>query len=220
MGNLVQNSALNYFPVNVTYPDLVDAAAGCKGCDLYKLGTQTVFGEGPTSTPVMMVGEQPGDEEDKQGHVFVGPAGRLLNRALEEAGVDRKSVYLTNAVKHFKWKPAGKRRLHQKPSASEVAACKPWLWSEIEVIKPEIIVCLGATAAQALMGNAFRVTKSRGQWFDFQEIRKLIATVHPSSILGGPDEDRETAYRDFVADLAIVARAIAGPSRKRSKVAV
>jgi len=216
MGNLVENSALNYFPAEIYYHALRDAAAGCKGCELYKLGTQTVFGEGPTSTPVMMVGEQPGDEEDKQGHVFVGPAGRLLNRALEDAGIDRKSVYMTNAVKHFKWKPAGKRRLHQKPSASEVGACKPWLWSEIEVVQPRAIVCLGATAAQALMGNDFRVTKSRGQWFDFQNSRKLIATVHPSSILRAPDEDREAAYRDFVADLTIVARHIASPPRKRA----
>jgi len=220
MENLVQNSALNYFPAEITYPDLVDAAADCRGCELYKLGTQTVFGEGSTSTPIMMVGEQPGDEEDKQGHVFVGPAGRLLNRALEEAGIDRKSIYLTNAVKHFKWKPAGKRRLHQKPSAGEVGACKPWLWSEIEVVQPNIIVCLGATAAQALMGNDFRVTKLRGQWFDFQDSRRIIATIHPSAVLRAPDDERENEYRGFVADLAIVARTIGGSTRKGSRATV
>ncbi|MBV9243054.1 MAG: UdgX family uracil-DNA binding protein, partial [Acidobacteria bacterium] len=161
MGSLVQNSALNYFPSDINYADLKDAAAGCRGCDLYKIATQTVFGEGPVSTPVMMVGEQPGDEEDKQAHVFVGPAGRLLDRALGDAGIDRTSVYLTNVVKHFKWRPAGKRRLHQKPNAGEIGACKPWLWAEIEVIRPEIVVALGATAAQTLMGNGFRVTKQR-----------------------------------------------------------
>jgi uracil-DNA glycosylase len=139
MGTLVQNSALNYFPAHLDYDSLREAAEHCKGCDLYRLGTQTVFGEGPVSTPVMMVGEQPGDEEDKQGHPFVGPAGRLLDKALADAGIDRSGVYMTNAVKHFKWKPAGKRRLHQKPNAGEIGACKPWLWSEIEVIRPDII---------------------------------------------------------------------------------
>jgi uracil-DNA glycosylase family protein len=208
MGTIVKNSALNYFPAEINYPSLREAAHTCRGCDLYKLGTQTVFGEGPTSTPVMMVGEQPGDEEDKQGHPFVGPAGRLLDRALDDAGIDRRGVYMTNAVKHFKWKPAGKRRLHQKPNAGEIAACKPWLWSEIEVVRPEIIVCLGATAAQALMGNDFRVTKMRGQWFDFEDGRKLIATIHPSAILRAPDENREGEYKQLVADLVTVARAM------------
>ena len=175
---------------------------------MYKLGTQTVFGEGPRDARVMMVGEQPGNEEDLQGHPFVGPAGRLLDKALVEAGIDREIVYLTNAVKHFKWKPAGKRRLHQKPAASEVAACKPWLNGEIEVVHPEIIVCLGATAAQSMLGGSFRVTKSRGQWLNYDGGR-LIATIHPSAILRAPGEDREQEFQHFVADLALVAQAIA-----------
>jgi DNA polymerase len=156
----------------------------------------------------MMVGEQPGNEEDLQGRPFVGPAGHLLDKALVEAGIDRKTVYMTNAVKHFKWKPVGKRRLHQKPAAFEVAACKPWLNAEIELIHPEIIVCLGATAAQSMLGNSFRVTKSRGKWFEYNGTR-LIATIHPSAVLRAPDDEREQEYRHFVADLTIVARAVA-----------
>lgn len=202
------HSALEYFPPRITYNALREASLGCRGCELYKLGTQTVFGEGPRHARVMMVGEQPGNEEDLQGHPFVGPAGRMLDKALVEAGINRETVYMTNAVKHFKWKPAGKRRLHQKPAASEVTACKPWLNGEIEVIHPEIIVCLGATAAQSMLGNAFRVTKSRGKWFEHNGSR-LIATIHPSAILRAPDEDREQEYRHFVADLSIVARALA-----------
>lgn len=217
MASPLTNSALNYFPAELSYDELRAAAADCKGCDLYKLGTQTIFGEGPLGTPVMMVGEQPGDEEDKQGHPFVGPAGRLLDKALVDAGIDRSSVYMTNAVKHFKWKPAGKRRLHQKPNASEIGACKPWLWSEIEVVTPRIIVCLGATAAQALMGNEFRVTKMRGQWYEFEDGQKIIATIHPSAILRTPDIDRETEYRRFVADLVIVARAMGGAAKTAGK---
>nr|AUN37249.1 uracil-DNA glycosylase putative family 6 [uncultured bacterium] len=204
----MQISALNYLPSEIDYPKLREAVDRCKGCDLYKMATQAVFGEGPVATQVMMVGEQPGDEEDKQGHPFIGPAGRLLDRALEEAGIDRSEVYMTNAVKHFKWKPAGKRRLHQKPNASEITACKPWLWSEIDVVRPKIIACLGATAAQALMGNDFRVTKMRGQWFEFEDGQKIIATIHPSAILRTPDIDREAEYRHFVSDLAIIARAM------------
>jgi DNA polymerase len=204
----LRHSALEYLPERITYNTLHDASLTCRGCELYKLGTQTVFGEGPRDARVMMVGEQPGNEEDLQGHPFVGPAGRMLDKALVEAGIDRETVYMTNAVKHFKWKPAGKRRLHQKPAASEVTACKPWLNGEIEVIHPEIIVCLGATAAQSMMGNAFRVTKSRGEWFDLGRSR-IIATIHPSAVLRAPDDDREKEYRHFVADLAIVARALA-----------
>jgi uracil-DNA glycosylase family protein len=203
-----QQSALDYFPPRITYKRLQEASLGCRGCDLYKLGTQTVFGEGPQHARVMMVGEQPGDEEDIKGHPFVGPAGRLLDTALIEAGIDRQTVYMTNAVKHFKWKPAGKRRLHQKPNASEVAACKPWLYGELEVIHPEIVVCLGATAAQSLLGPEFRVTKERGQWLEFEDGQKIIATIHPSAVLRAGDE-REQEYRHFVADLSIVARAIA-----------
>jgi DNA polymerase len=201
-------SALNYFPNRVTYGSLREAAQGCQGCDLYKLGTQTVFGEGPRDAKVMMVGEQPGNDEDLAGHPFVGPAGKLLDKALTDAGIDRKTLYLTNAVKHFKWKPAGKRRLHQKPNASEVAACKPWLYGELEVVHPEIVVCLGATAAQSLLGPEFRVTKMRGEWFEFEDGQRIIGTVHPSSILRA-GEDREQEYRHFVSDLLVVAKAIA-----------
>ena len=203
-----EHTAAEFFPPRISYKSLREASLGCEGCDLYKLGTQTVFGEGPRDARVMMVGEQPGNEEDLQGHPFVGPAGRLLDKALVEAGIDREIVYLTNAVKHFKWKPAGKRRLHQKPAASEVAACKPWLNGEIEVVHPEIIVCLGATAAQSMLGGSFRVTKSRGQWLNYDGGR-LIATIHPSAILRAPGEDREQEFQHFVADLALVAQAIA-----------
>ncbi|MDM7921568.1 MAG: UdgX family uracil-DNA binding protein [Pyrinomonadaceae bacterium] len=149
-------SAEDFLPGELTYPALVKAAAGCKGCDLYKDATQTVFGEGDIDSGVIFIGEQPGDEEDKLGHPFVGPAGKLLDRAFVEAGIDRNSVYLTNAVKHFKWKPRGKRRIHEKPRASEIQACEPWLHSEIILLRPRIIVCLGATAAQALLGSDFR----------------------------------------------------------------
>jgi uracil-DNA glycosylase family protein len=207
MPDLKHRSALDFFPPKITYASLNQASQRCKGCDLYKLGTQTVFGEGPRDARVMMIGEQPGNDEDLEGHPFVGPAGKLLDRALADAGIDRKTVYLTNAVKHFKWKPAGKRRLHQKPNASEIAACKPWLYGELEVIHPEIVVCLGATAAQALLGREFRVTKMRGEWFEFEEGKRIIATIHPSAILRTPDIDREAEYRHFVKDLMIVAKA-------------
>lgn len=201
-----ERSALNYFPDDLEYEPLREAAAGCKGCDLYENAIQTVFGEGPKRPRVMMIGEQPGDEEDKQGHPFVGPAGQLLDRALIDAGVDRKKVYMTNAVKHFKWKPAGKRRLHQKPNAGEINACRPWLAAEIEILRPKMIVCLGATAAQTLLGSSFRVTQMRGQWMEYESGEKLIATVHPSSILRAPDaEARRIQYQDFVNDLTEVA---------------
>ena len=197
---------LAYFPDEITLDSLRGASQVCKGCDIYKNATQTVFGEGPKHAKIMLVGEQPGDEEDKQGHPFIGPAGRLLDQALDEAGIDRQRVYTTNAVKHFKWKPAGKRRLHQKPSAREVDACKPWLLGEIETVQPDIIVCLGATAAQSLLGKDFRVTKSRGQWMEFKN-RRIIATVHPSSILRAPDSaSKAEQFQAFVEDLRIVAR--------------
>ena len=186
MFGIQKRSAADFFPDKVSYESLRVAADTCEGCDLYKIATQTVFGEGPKHAKIILVGEQPGDEEDKQGHPFIGPAGRLLDQALVEARIDRQRVYTTNAVKHFKWKPVGKRRLHQKPSAREVDACKPWLMGEIETIQPEIIVCLGATAARSLLGKDFRVTKSRGQWMEFKN-RRIIATVHPSSILRAPD---------------------------------
>lgn len=186
---------------------LKNAADGCKGCDLYLDATQTVFGEGDLKPRVVFVGEQPGDEEDIKGHPFVGPAGRLFDKALAEAGIDRAETYITNTVKHFKWKPAGKRRLHEKPKAGEIRACVPWLWAEIELLNPPILVCLGATAAQALLGGDFRVTQMRGQWLRTEFAENVLATVHPSSILRSPDRDEQ--FRFFVSDLEIVAKKLA-----------
>lgn len=180
-------------------------AKRCEACPLYKLGTQTVFGEGPARARVVFVGEQPGDQEDKSGHPFVGPAGKLLDEALVAAGIERREVYVTNAVKHFKWKPVGKRRLHQKPSAREIAACRPWLETELKILRPAVVVALGATAAQTLMGPAFRVTRDRGKPFEVSWAKILFATVHPSSILRGPPEDRAANLAAFVADLKKVA---------------
>jgi uracil-DNA glycosylase family protein len=198
-------------PSRLSLPALRTEAAGCTACDLYKTGTQTVFGEGLASARAVLLGEQPGDQEDKSGRPFVGPAGRLLDTALEEAGIDRKLVYVTNVVKHFKWIPRGKRRLHQKPDAREQAACRPWLLGELQVIKPALIVCLGATAAQALLGKAFRVTKQRGQVLE-HELGRIMATVHPSSILRAPDEEsRERETKLFVADLKVAARLLREP---------
>jgi len=199
-------TAAAYLPSRLTIPAMREASKGCHGCPLYKLGTQTVFGEGKSTARIVMVGEQPGDQEDRAGKPFVGPAGKLLDEALEEVGIDRDDVYVTNAVKHFKWEPRGTRRLHSKPSAREVQACKPWLTSELAVIKPEMVVCLGATAAQALMGKEFRITRSRGEVFrETGYALWVMATVHPSSILRTPSEDREAAYRAFVHDLQIAA---------------
>lgn len=180
-------------------------ALRCTACPLHKLGTQTVFGEGPPRARILLVGEQPGDQEDRAGKPFVGPAGRLLDQALEQAGIDRSEVYVTNAVKHFKWKPAGKRRLHQKPNAREIAACRPWLDAEMALVQPEIVVALGATAAQALMGRMFRVTRERGKPFDVPWARAFIATIHPSAILRAPPEARTTQLAEFVSDLKKVA---------------
>jgi uracil-DNA glycosylase len=185
------------------------AAAGCHGCDLWAQATQTVFGEGAAGADVMLVGEQPGDAEDLAGRPFVGPAGRLLDQALAEAGIARDRAYVTNAVKHFKWVRRGKVRLHQKPNAAEVHACRPWLEAELAVVRPRVLVCLGATAAQALLGPSFRVTRQRGELLDSDLAPKVLATVHPSSILRAPDEEaRELAYKGFVADLVRVAQAI------------
>jgi uracil-DNA glycosylase len=193
-------------PERPTLPALQDAAAGCRACDLWRSGTQTVFGEGAQRAQVMLIGEQPGDREDVEGKPFVGPAGRLLDEALEAAGIDRSRVYVTNTVKHFKWERRGKRRLHQKPNSAEVAACSPWLRAEIELVRPQVIVCLGATAAQALLGRGFRVTRERGRLMPSGLGPQAMATVHPSSILRAPDEEsRHQAMRDFVADLATVA---------------
>src|SRR6266403_3783723 len=201
-------TAAPLIPENPTIPKLREAAAGCRACDLWELGTQTVFGEGSPKARVMLVGEQPGDQEDLQGRPFVGPAGRILDKALEEAGIDRKEVYVTNAVKHFKWEPRGKRRIHKKPNSLEIAACKPWLEAEIEVIRPDVIVCLGATAAQAIFGPLFRVTRERGKVLSSKFAPKVLATVHPSSLLRQSDEEsRQREYKRFVLDLRAVVKA-------------
>jgi uracil-DNA glycosylase len=193
-------------PERPTLSTLREAAAGCKACDLWKTGTQTVFGEGARKAEVMFVGEQPGNDEDLEGRPFVGPAGKLMDRAMEEAGIDRSLAYVTNVVKHFKWEPRGKRRIHQKPNWGEIAACRPWLDAELGVVKPRVIVCLGATAAQALLGRQFRVTKQRGVPVESDLAPTVIATVHPSSILrADTEEDRRAAYDEFVTDLRKVA---------------
>jgi uracil-DNA glycosylase len=195
-------SAADFLPERRTLPALRTAAACCRGCALWARGTQTVFGEGPRRARVMLVGEQPGHEEDLAGKPFVGPAGRVLDRALEAAGIARTDVYVTNVVKHFKWVPKGKRRIHAKPSQMEISACLPWLEAELEVIKPVVLVCLGATAAQALLGSKFRVTKQRGEWVQARWAPYVTATVHPSAILRAPDDAaRHAEMERFVADL-------------------
>lgn len=190
--------------------EVAAAARGCTACHLYKIGTQTVFGEGPKRAKLMFLGEQPGDQEDLAGKPFVGPAGKLLDRALEEAGIDRGEVYVTNTVKHFKWEPRGKRRIHQKPNSREIAACRPWMEAELRLVKPKLLVCLGSTAAQAIFGPAFRVTKHRGEVLESPFAAKVLATVHPSSLLRQPDEEsRAREYGLFVADLCVAAKVIA-----------
>jgi uracil-DNA glycosylase family protein len=200
-------SAAEHLPDTRSLPQLRDAAATCTGCDLYRDATQTVFGEGTRNAEIMLVGEQPGDREDLEGAPFVGPAGRLLDRALESAGIDRKKVYVTNVVKHFKWTERGKRRIHKKPSMSEISACRPWLDAEIETVRPKVVVCLGATAAQAVIGREFRVSRQRGEFVEREGMPLLTATVHPSSVLRAPDaETRELEEKHFTEDLAQVAR--------------
>jgi DNA polymerase len=188
---------------------LSEEARACRRCDLWRHGTQTVFGEGPEAAALMLVGEQPGDQEDRRGKPFVGPAGRLLDRALADAGIGRQQTYVTNVVKHFKWKPRGKRRIHEKPSAAEIAACIPWLEAEIEAVSPRLIVLLGATAAQALLGRDFRVTRQRGQVVPSPAGVPALATVHPSSILRAPDADtREAETARFIDDLGVAAKVL------------
>ena len=202
-------SAADFMPEQLTLPSLKAAAADCKGCDLWKKGTQTVFGEGKRRATVLFVGEQPGNEEDLTGKPFVGPAGRMFDSALEEAGINRQQTYVTNVVKHFKWEPRGKRRIHKKPNSQEINACRPWLEAEIAVVKPQVIVALGATAAQALLGAQFRVTKNRGEFLESTLAPYIMATVHPSSILRAPDDEtRRLEYRRFVDDLKKLARVL------------
>jgi uracil-DNA glycosylase len=202
----LDETAAPLVPPEPTLPKLHSAAGRCTACDLYKTGTQTVFGEGSRSAEAMFVGEQPGDHEDKAGKPFVGPAGRLFDEALKDAGIDRSTVYVTNVVKHFKWIARGKRRIHQKPSWSEVAACRPWLEAELEVVEPRVLVCLGAVAAQTLLGREFRVTRERGRPVESDLAEHVLATVHPSSILRSDPETREQEYAAFVKDLKAVAK--------------
>jgi uracil-DNA glycosylase len=203
------SSAADLIPDQMSLPLLKDAAADCRACDLWEKGTQTVFGDGRTRARVMFVGEQPGNEEDLTGKPFVGPAGRLFDNALDEAGIDRKQTYVTNVVKHFKWEPRGKRRIHKKPNAQEISACRPWLEAEFALVKPKVIVALGATAAQALLGPQFRVTKERGKFIESTLAPYIMATVHPSSILRAPDDEtRRLEYRRFVDDLKKLARVL------------
>jgi DNA polymerase len=214
-------SAEEFLPGRLNLKSMRDAVQHCRGCDLYKQATQAVFGEGPRSARLILLGEIPGDEEDKQGHPFVGPAGRLLDHALDDAGLARDEVYVTNAVKHFRWEPRGKRRLHKKPSARQIEACKPWLHAEILVVKPEGIVCLGATAAQTMFGRQFRITKQRGKFFQGDDVAWLMATYHPSAILRAPEkEDRDHMRSEFVHDLYQAARRLNSPAGKRRLVPV
>jgi DNA polymerase len=202
-------SAADFLPAERTLPAMAEAAQGCRGCDLYANATQAVFGQGRPGADVMLIGEQPGDREDREGAPFVGPAGKLLDTALERAGIDRDEVYVTNAVKHFKWEPRGKRRIHKKPNTEEIRACNPWLQAELSVVKPKVIVCLGATAAQAVIGRGFRVTQHRGEFVDTPLEPLVTATVHPSSILRAQDDGtRRSEMEAFVRDLRTVATAI------------
>jgi uracil-DNA glycosylase len=209
MAKTTYPTAAEFIPPQPTLARLREAAAGCRGCHLYEGATQTVFGEGLRKSRVMFVGEQPGDREDIEGKPFVGPAGRMFDRALEEAGIERSEVYVTNVVKHFKYTMRGKRRIHQPPDAAEIAACRPWLEAELEQVKPQVLVCLGATAAKALLGPRFKVTQQRGQFVDSELAPLATGTVHPSSILRAPDDEaRRRAYGDFVDDLRAIAGAL------------
>ena len=202
-------TAAPFVPATTSIRKLSAAAHECTGCDLYKNATQVVFGAGPQKARVMFVGEQPGDQEDRQGQPFVGPAGALLDKALEDAGIPREEVYVTNAVKHFSWEPRGKRRIHKKPRASEVKACRPWLEAELRAVKPVILVCLGATAAQSILGAQFKLTQHRGTIQTSPIAPQVLATIHPSSVLRAPDsEGRRLAYESLVEDLKVVAKAL------------
>jgi len=209
MGQPALREAAAVIPGHPTIRALQAAVHNCRGCDLYRFATQAVFGEGPSPAQIVLIGEQPGDQEDRQGHPFVGPAGKLLDRALEEAGIDRSQVYVTNAVKHFKFEERGKRRIHKKPRASEVQACKPWLEAEMAVLKPQVVVCMGATAAQAVLGPVYRLTKEHGKFVEHRWAPRVTATLHPSAILRAPDDAaRHAAYDQLVADLKKVRAAL------------
>jgi DNA polymerase len=204
-----KDGAAPLIPPRPTISKLHQAARGCRACPLWRTGTQTVFGDGSRHAKVVFVGEQPGNDEDLAGKPFVGPAGKLLDKALSEAGINREEVYVTNMVKHFKWEPRGKRRIHKKPSAREIAACRPWLEAELDLLKPQVLVCLGATASQALFGKDFKVSRQRGEFVESSWAPCAVATVHPSSILRAPDEEtRHAEYARFVADLKKIAKAI------------
>ena len=206
-----ERTAAPFVPKTTSLKVLSAASHECRGCDLYKSATQVVFGEGPTNARVMFVGEQPGDQEDRQGEPFVGPAGALLDKALADAGLRRDQVYVTNAVKHFKWEPRGKRRIHKKPRASEVKACRPWLEAELRAVKPAVVVCLGATAAQSMLGASFRLMQQHGQVISSPAAGRILATIHPSAVLRAPDsEGRKAAYDMLVADLKVVAKTLRG----------
>ncbi|HEU5188271.1 MAG TPA: UdgX family uracil-DNA binding protein [Methylomirabilota bacterium] len=207
-------SAASFIPPHPTLAACREAVSACRGCELYRHATQGVLGEGPSHARIMLVGEQPGNDEDLAGRPFVGPAGRLLDRALAEAGLDRRATYVTNAVKHFKWTPRGKRRIHEKPTAREVEACRPWFQTELDLVKPDLVVALGATAAQSLLGPAVRVTKERGHVLDAPLGARVLLTVHPSSLLRITDDtERDQAMERFVADLRVAARTLEGRGR-------
>jgi len=200
-------SAAPFVPKSTSVRTLDAAAQKCRGCDLYKAATQAVFGSGPRAARIMLVGEQPGDQEDRHGEPFVGPAGTVLHKALEDAGIARDTAYLTNAVKHFKWEPRGKRRIHTKPRASEVKACRPWLEAELRAVKPSVVICLGATAAQAVLGSRFKLMQQRGQVWPSALSERVVATIHPSAVLRAPDSNgRRAAYESLVADLKVAAK--------------
>jgi uracil-DNA glycosylase family protein len=209
-------TARPFVPASRQLPALRKAAEGCRGCDLYKRATQVVFGAGSRQARLLLVGEQPGDREDLEGKPFVGPAGALLTKALEDADIDPAHTYITNAVKHFSWEPRGKRRIHKKPRASEVRACRPWLEAELEAIRPDVIVCLGATASQSLLGSSFKLTAHRGQVLESPFAGGVVATIHPSSILRAPDsESRRLAYESLVADLKVAGQALKSVGRRQ-----
>ena len=206
---MVERSAAPFVPNTTSLKTLSAAAHECRGCDLYKTATQVVFGDGPKSASVMLVGEQPGDQEDRQGEPFVGPAGAILDKALADAAIPRDQVYVTNAVKHFKWEPRGKRRIHKKPRVSEIKACHPWLEAELKAVRPVVVVCLGATAARSLLGTTFKLMQQRGQVLSSATVPQVVATIHPSAVLRARDsEGRRAAYEMLVSDLRVAAKAL------------